>query len=72
MIGLWRVCEIVVFNIYSHVMEIIMNISYANYFPSAFLLLSRDASPKKNGVRQLQLPQTSDAPTPVKRRLNAC
>lgn len=31
-----------------------MNISYANYFPSAFLLLSRDACPEKNGVRQLQ------------------
>jgi len=33
-------------------MEIIMNISYANYFPSDFLLLSGDACPEKNGVRQ--------------------
>ncbi|KAG1934530.1 hypothetical protein F2P79_019771 [Pimephales promelas] len=61
----------------SHIMEIIMNISYANYFPSAFLLLSRDACPEKNGVRQVQfcvqpLTGISDAPTPVIRRLNAC
>jgi len=35
-------------------MEIIMNSGYANYFPFAFLLLSRDASPEENGVRQLQ------------------
>ncbi|KAG1960247.1 gastrula zinc finger protein XlCGF8.2DB-like [Pimephales promelas] len=67
----------------SRIMEIIMNISYANYFPSAFLLLSRDACPEKNDVRQVQfciqpLTAISDAPmpvmrrpAPVKRRLNA-
>jgi len=32
----------------------IMNSSYANYFPSAFLLLSRDARPEVNSIRQFQ------------------
>ncbi|XDV19793.1 hypothetical protein PO909_025203 [Leuciscus waleckii] len=61
----------------------IMNSSYANYFPSAFLSLSRDASPEVNRVRQLQfvsslswkllMPQHQcrDDSKPVKRRLDA-
>ncbi|KAG1924769.1 hypothetical protein F2P79_025943, partial [Pimephales promelas] len=55
----------------------IMNISYANYFPSAFLLLSRDACPRKMAFVRSSfcvqpLTGISDAPTPVMRRLNAC
>jgi len=74
----------VFFNIYSCVMEIIMNISYANNFPSVFCcfltlvprkmaFVSSSLYPASHGdFRCPNTCETSDAPTPAMRRLNAC